>query len=432
MTTNYNNQDLIDFIYAAPSPFHAVEQMLQRLQAAGFTLLHEHQAWQLQIGGKYCVIRNGSSLIAFIYGKHNMQEHGIRMVGAHTDSPCLRLKPEADLYRHGYWQVGVEVYGGALLAPWFDRPLGLAGRVSYLDAQGLLQHCLVNVDHAIGMVPSLAIHLDREVNQNRSINAQNELPVVLGMLDHNTTRPSIKAYLKEVIHQTNSAAQVDQILDYELSFYDLDKGLLYGAEQAFIASARLDNLLSCYIGLHAMLAGDDSQSCLLVCTDHEEVGSASAVGAQGSMLDDFLHRLLPDHESFVRTVQQSMMISADNAHAIHPNFAERHDGNHGPRINAGPVIKVNANQRYASNSQTQALYRAICQRENIPVQSFVVRSDMACGSTIGPIAATKLGIKTLDIGVPTLAMHSIKETAGSHDCAHLLRSLSAFFAMANV
>jgi len=432
MTTYNINQALIDFIHASPSPFHAVAQMLQRLQAAGFTLLDEHQPWHLQTGERYCVIRNNASLIAFVYGKDCLLEHGIRMLGAHTDSPCLRLKPEADLYRHGYWQLGVEVYGGVLLGPWFDRPLGLAGKVSYLDAQGALHHHLINVDHAIGMVPSLAIHLDRDANLNRSINAQTDLPVVVGLLNNSTEKPSIKRYLKAFINQDEATTQVEQILDYELSFYDLEQGSLYGLAQEFMASSRLDNLLSCYVGLTAMLEADGTQSCLLICSDHEEVGSASAVGAQGSMLNDFLRRLMPDHESFVRTVQQSMMISTDNAHAVHPNFADRHDGNHGPRINAGPVIKVNANQRYASNTESQSLYRAICLRENIPVQSFVVRSDMGCGSTIGPITASKLGVKTLDIGVPTLSMHSIKETAGRHDCDYLLRSFLAFFALSEV
>lgn len=403
--------------------------MAQRFQQSGFTLLHEQQKWDLHVGGKYLFTRNDSSIIAFIYGESPMLDHGIRMLGAHTDSPCLRVKPEADLYQQGYWQLGVEVYGGALLNPWFDRPLSLAGKVSFIDDQGQLHHQLINVEQPIGMIPSLAIHLDREANKNRSINAQTALPVILGLLHADSEKPTIKNYLQTLMNASSGSVQVDQIMDYELSLYDHEKGLLYGSNQEFIAASRLDNLLSCYIGMLSMLERNSKQSCLFVCSDHEEVGSASASGAQGPMLHNFLQRLLPDHESLIRVIQQSMMISVDNAHAIHPNFPSKHDGNHGPIINAGPVIKINANQRYASNTESQSIYRSLCLRHNIPVQSFAVRSDMGCGSTIGPIAASKLGVKTLDIGVASFAMHSIKETAGSKDCDYLLQSLLAYFSL---
>lgn len=414
------SQGLIDFIQQSPTPFHATKIMKARLLAAGFTELKEADAWQMQAGGKYLVTRNDSSLIAFVYGEQNLVEQGIRMVGAHTDSPCLKVKPNADMSVQGYWQLGVEVYGGMLMNPWFDRELALAGRVSYENQQGELCHTLVNIDRAIGMVPNLAIHLDREANKNKSINPQKELPVVLAM-----SKP--EQGLKQLLLEQLDDANIKTILDYELYFYDVQPGSIYGYEHEFLAAARLDNLLSCYVGLEALLIASGKQSALLICTDHEEVGSASHCGADGPMLEHFLSRLVPDKEDYARMIERSIMVSADNAHAIHPNYADRHDNQHGPLINQGPVIKVNANQRYASNSETQAFFRQICLKHNLPVQSFVVRTDMACGSTIGPITASNIGVKTVDVGAPTWAMHSIRETAGVADITYLYQALSAVY-----
>jgi aspartyl aminopeptidase len=222
------------------------------------------------------------------------------------------------------------------------------------------------------------------------------------------------------------------LLDVELSFYDMQPGSIYGMHQEFIASARLDNLLSCFAGLQAVLSADGEQSCLFVATDHEEVGSASSAGADGNFLSSFLQRVLTTQEAFSRVMYRSMLISADNAHGVHPNYSEKHDANHGPLLNAGPVIKVNANQRYASNSETQSIFRLLCESNNIPVQNFVVRCDMACGSTIGPIAASNLGVRTIDVGVPTFAMHSIRETAGAKDAFYLYQAVKAFNALPKV
>lgn len=414
------SQALIDFIEQSPTPFHATQTMKQRLLAAGFIELKEADSWQMQAGGRYLVTRNDSSLIAFVYGEQSLPEQGIRMIGAHTDSPCLKVKPNADIYSQGYWQLGVEVYGGMLLNPWFDRELGLAGRVSYENQAGELCYRLINIDQAIGMVPNLAIHLDREANKNKSINPQKELPVVMGL---EKPGQNLKALLSE--HLADES--LTSILDYELYFYDMQPGRIFGVDKKFIAAARLDNLLSCYVGLEAILAADGKQSALLICTDHEEVGSASHCGADGPMLEHFLSRLMPDTENYARMIDRSIMVSADNAHGIHPNYADKHDNLHGPILNQGPVIKINANQRYASNSETQAFFRQLCQRSNVPVQSFVVRTDMACGSTIGPITASGLGVKTVDVGAPTWAMHSIRETAGTMDVWYLYQVLRSLF-----
>lgn len=428
--TSFNN-DLLQFIYQSPTPFHATAKMKKKLLSQGFQLLSESEAWQLIPGNKYIVTRNDSSLLAFIYGKKPLLENGIRLVGGHTDSPCLRVKPNADIKTAGYWQVGVEVYGGALLNPWFDRELGLAGRVSVLDSDEKLHHLLINFENPIGMIPSLAIHLDREANKNRSINAQKELPVLLGAID-NLQYPDFHALLMHQLHHQYPDLSLDKVLDFEMSFYDTQPGTIYGVNNDYMASARFDNLLSCYVGLQALISADTEQSCLLICSDHEEIGSTSAVGADGTFLTNFLQRLLPDVESYQRVIAHSMLVSADNAHGIHPNFTEKHDINHGPLLNAGPVIKVNANHRYASTSETQSTFRALCEAHDIPVQTFVVRSDMGCGSTIGPITASQLGVRTVDVGVPTFAMHSIRETAGTKDAWYLYQVLQQFYGVAQV
>ena len=419
------NQGLIDFLKTSPTPFHATRSMAQRLQAAGFRPLDERDPWHTEPGGRYYVTRNDSSIIAFRLGNRDPLEGGLRLVGAHTDSPCLRVKPQPELQRQGFFQLGVEVYGGALLAPWFDRDLSLAGRVTFREG-GKVQSQLIDFESPIATIPNLAIHLNRDANQGWAINAQNELPPILTQWAGDDPA-DFRALLADRLASEHGIA-ADAVLDYELSFYDTQSAALIGLNQDFIAGARLDNLLSCYAGLQALLAASGDESCVLVCTDHEEIGSCSACGADGPFLEQVLRRVLPEGDAFVRTIQKSLLVSADNAHGVHPNYADKHDANHGPKLNAGPVIKVNSNQRYATSSETAGFFRHLCLAEEVPVQSFVVRSDMGCGSTIGPITASQLGVRTVDIGLPTFAMHSIRELAGSHDLTHLVRVLSAFYA----
>ncbi len=423
------NQGLIDFLKASPTPFHATRSMAQRLQAAGFRALDEREPWHTEPGGRYYVTRNDSSIIAFRLGHRAPLDGGLRLVGAHTDSPCLRVKPQPELQRQGFFQLGVEVYGGALLAPWFDRDLSLAGRVTFREG-GKVQSLLIDFEQPIAVIPNLAIHLNREANQGWAINAQNELPPILAQLS-DPSAADFRALLADQLAREHDLA-ADAILDYELSFYDTQSAAVIGLNRDFIAGARLDNLLSCYAGLQALLDSSDEESGVLVCTDHEEVGSCSACGADGPFLEQVLRRVLPEGDAFVRIIQKSLLVSADNAHGVHPNYADKHDANHGPKLNAGPVIKVNSNQRYATNSETAGFFRHLCLAEEVPVQSFVVRSDMGCGSTIGPITASQLGVPTVDIGLPTFAMHSIRELAGSHDLAHLVRVLSAFYGSAEL
>lgn len=416
--------DLQQFLAASPTPFHAVAEMSKRLEKAGFTQLLETDQWSLQKGGRYFTLRNGSSIVAWVMPQNReLVESGIRMVGAHTDSPCLKVKPQPELHKHGYHQLGVEVYGGVLLNPWFDRDLSMAGRVSYLSKDGDRLNALVDFKKPVAVIPSLAIHLDREANSSRKINAQTFLPVILGQGEE---KSDFKQLLAEQM-RTEGNHSVEKVLDYEISLYDTQPPSLIGLSEEFLVSARLDNLLSCYMGLAALLEADTAEGALLVCNDHEEVGSMSAAGAQGPMLSQVIERMVPEAEARIRMINRSMMISADNAHGIHPNFADKHDANHGPLLNAGPVIKLNANQRYATNSETSALFRDLAMTEEVEVQAFVVRSDMGCGSTIGPITASELGVKTLDIGVPQFAMHSIREMAGAQDIQSLTRVLVKYF-----
>lgn len=416
------NTEMLAFLQVSPTPYHAVAEMIRQLDAAGFQCLKESEAWQLQAGGKYYVQRNQSSLVAFVQGKSALVETGWRLWGAHTDSPCLKLKPQPDIEKKGYRQWGVQIYGGALLNPWFDRDLSLAGRVHYKTGDGAVKQTLIDVKRPVAVVPSLAIHLDREANNARTVNPQTDMPPVVCLSSEND---DLQALLLEHLRD-QGVKDASELLDFDLSLYDTQPPAVIGWRNDFIASARLDNLLSCYVGLSAILNAEDDTHCVLVCNDHEEVGSQSAIGAQGPMLRSILQRVSGDHESFERAISHSLMVSADNAHGVHPNYADRHDDNHGPLLNAGPVVKINANQRYASTSETNTLFTGFCGACEVPVQQFVIRSDMGCGSTIGPITSSELGVRTVDIGVPTFAMHSCRELAGSQD-AHGLAKVAEYF-----
>lgn len=417
------NHSLLSFLQASPTPFHATNSMRKALKEAGFVELFEEDEWVIDEGGQYFVTRNESSLIAFTTPQLTFNQTGWRMIGAHTDSPCLKLKPNAQVTRHGHHQLGVEVYGGVLLHTWLDRDLSIAGRVSFKTEQGDISSRLIDFKDPIAVVPNLAIHLNRQANEGFSVNPQTEiLPILCGADNEFDLHTLLKAQVEKQYAET----KVQTILDFELSLYDTQAPALVGLHQEYICSARLDNLLSCFVGLQALLDSDMQRPSLLICTDHEEIGSLSACGANGPFLDDVLRRLSPNPEQFVQAVQRSMLVSADNAHALHPNYAGKHDANHAPTINKGAVIKINANQRYATNSETSSIYRDIAAEENYTVQSFVVRSDMACGSTIGPITSGEIGVPTIDIGLPTFGMHSIRELAGSHDAHGLYKVLARF------
>ena len=422
-------EDLLGFLSEATTPFHAVTALSQRLQAAGFEAVDTVDRAGLVPGRGYFLTRNDSSLIAFRVGEQPV-EAGLRLVGAHTDSPNLSVKPNPIKQRHGVVQLAVDVYGGALLNPWFDRDLSLAGRVNFVDEHGQLCSRLIDFRRPVAVVPSLAIHLDREANNGRSVNPQKDiLPVLLTVEnDGDSGRHfSFPALLAAQVRAQYPEYEEVRVLDFEMSLYDSQAPAVIGLEGDFIASARLDNLLSCHAGLRSLLAADTNQWSLLVCNDHEEVGSASAVGAQGPMLTEVLDSLVDSDAQGRQLRANARLLSVDNAHAVHPNFSDRHDDNHGPLLNGGPVIKINRNQRYATSGKGAALLRLLAERADVPVQTFVVRTDLGCGSTIGPITAAETGIETIDLGVPTLAMHSVRELAGSRDPNYLEALLTGFY-----
>ena len=416
--------DLLRFLGEAVTPFHAVAAMAQRLTAAGFVEIEQFDGANMAPGQGYFITRQGSSLIAARAGKKPASA-GLRLVGTHTDSPNLSIKPNPVKGRDGCVQLGVDVYGGALLNPWFDRDLGIAGRLTLLAANGELESVLFDTREPVAVVPSLAIHLDREANTKRSVNAQKDM-VPLVMLG-DPEQFDFRQWLADSLIEGNSQWEGARVLDYELSLYDTQQPALVGIDKSFIASARLDNLLSCYAGVTALISTEDSEWSLLVATDHEEVGSASTVGAQGPLLMDALTGIAPDTALNQQLRARSWLLSVDNAHAVHPNYADRHDDQHNPKLGAGPVIKINRNQRYATNSEGAARLRLVAERAEVNVQSFVMRSDLACGSTIGTITATETRIATTDIGVPTLGMHSVRELACAQDVPQIIALIEAFY-----
>jgi aspartyl aminopeptidase len=421
--------DLISFIDSSPSPWHAVAKAEQRLMARGFTRLDESERWSLAAGGRHYVVRGGASLIAFIVGSRPLAEAGFRIVGAHTDSPGLRLKPRPALGGEGLVRLAVEVYGGPILASFADRDLGLAGRVMVRTGSGA-QASLLRFAQPLLRLPNLAIHMNREVNeQGLKFDKQTELPLLLGLLGEGE-QP--EARLRALLAAA-AECEAGDLLSWELAAYDVQPGSLWGADEEFIASRQLDNLASCHAALNALGTADaPSATCVAALFDHEEVGSESAAGAGGSFVTDVVARIglavAADEEDRRRALAQSFFVSADMAHAWNPNFPAAYEPDHKVRVNGGPVIKSNANQRYATEASTAARFMAACETAGVPFQQYSHRSNLGCGSTIGPIVAARLGIASVDVGSPMWAMHSARESAGAMDPAFMIAALSAVYA----
>ncbi|GAB1393716.1 M18 family aminopeptidase [Rhodocyclaceae bacterium] len=417
--------DLIDFIDASPSPWHAVATTAARLSAQGFVCLDEANRWQLVPGGRYYVVRGGGSIIAFVLGTSPLVESGLRIIGAHTDSPGLRLKPRPASASDGLARLAVEVYGGPILATFTDRDLSLAGRVVVRTATGT-QTRLLCFEQPLVRLPNLAIHMNRDVNeQGLKLNKQTELPLILGELgEGEDADASLRALLA-------ARLQVDaaDLLSWELAVYDTQPGSLWGVQETFIADSQLDNLASCHAALTALLATQSpSATCVAGLFDHEEVGSESATGAGGSFLADVLARIGLqaglDGEDTRRAMARSFFISADMAHAYQPNFPNAYEPGHKVYVNGGPVIKRNANQRYTTDAETAARFMRLCERAGVACQQYAHRSDLGCGSTIGPMVAASLGIASVDVGSPLWAMHSARESAGVQDHADMIAVLT--------
>ena len=420
---NASADALLRFLSASPTPFHAVHSATADLVAAGFTPLREEDAWDDLKPGRYLVNHDHSCLFAFVIP---FAAESFRIVGAHTDSPNLRLKPNAPYSKEGYAQLGVEVYGGVLLNSWLDRDLSIAGRV-LVKREGKVSSHLVRLNEALCRVPQLAIHLDRDVNERGvQLNKQEHLAPVLALGDYD-----LPARIAKELGVT-----AKEIVGTDLMLYDTLAPTFGGANGEFIFSARLDNLAMCSAGVRALIASAERAEqgntiAVAALFDHEEVGSDSVTGAASGFLPRALTRLAKragksdDHAH--RMFARSLCVSADMAHAVHPNYPEKHEARHKPKLNAGPVIKVNSQQRYATSATTNYLFKSLAEGVNVPVQQYVNRTDMPCGSTIGPIASTLLGVRTVDVGNPMLSMHSCREMAGSGDAALMEKVLDAFF-----
>jgi aspartyl aminopeptidase len=416
--------DLRAFVDASPSPFHAVAELARRLTAAGFTELTETGTWSLAPGAEHFVVRQGS-LIAFRVGRAPLAEAGLRMIGAHTDSPTFKVRPRHDVRQAGYRLVGVEPYGGALWHTWLDRELTVAGRVALRsDSPASPTTALVRLPGAPLRLPSLAIHLDRSVREGLTLDPQRHLVPVW------SRDLGAEPGLLQALADAAGVAPGD-VVAHDLVLADTSPAARAGADGTWVAAPRLDDLACCHSGLTALLAapaGDRAQ--LLVCNDHEEVGSGSMSGARGSFLEDVVRRLVAvtdpgEPEALPRALAASRLVSADMAHAVHPTRSDRHEPNHQPQLGGGPVVKVNANQAYATDAAGGGWFAERCADAGVPVQWFVTRADLPCGSTIGPLTATRLGVATVDIGAPMLAMHSCRELASALDVPLMVAALTA-------
>jgi aspartyl aminopeptidase len=426
-------RDLLDYIERSPSPFHAVQESARRLEDAGFKRLYEADAWQLAPGDRFYVVRDGSTIAAFELGTQAPEDAGFRLIGSHTDSPTLRVKPQPELVRESYRQLAVEVYGGALYSTWLDRDLSIAGRVVLKGAQGI-ESQLVNLSELVLRIPNLAIHLNRGVNDSLALNAQQHLVPLMGLGDR--AGFSFREVLSRALDKQGVRVAPDAVLGWDLSLYALEPPRFAGLNEEFMLAPRLDNLAGCHGALNGLLRASGASRAAtrgVVLFDHEEVGSQSARGAGSLLIRALLMRILeaygPASETrLTRAVARSFLVSSDMAHGVHPNYADRHEPNHRPLLGQGPVIKSNSNQGYSTDGETWALFELLAQQAEAPVQRFVVRSDLGCGSTIGPISAARLGIRTVDVGNPMLSMHSAREMAATADVEPMAKVLTAFMA----
>lgn len=423
-------QQLIDFIYESPTAFHAVKNVSSKLKKNGFIELEYDKQWKIEKAGKYFVKKNNSALIAFTIGSGELEEEGFKLIGAHTDSPGFRVKPSPEMVAEGaYLKLNTEVYGGPILNTWFDRPLGIAGRV-IVKGENILypKTMLVNINKPILIIPNLAIHMNREVNDGFKINRQKDTLPLLAMINENLEK---EGYLTDLVAKELNI-QKDDIVDFDLFLYEYEKGTIMGPNNEFISSGRLDDLSMVHAGTEALINAPITKGTnVMVCFDNEEVGSSTKQGADSNLLLNVLERIIvclgKNREDFFRAIAKSFIISGDLAHAVHPNVGEKHDPILRPVINKGPVIKIAASQSYTSDADSSAVYELICKKAGVPVQKFTNRSDLRGGSTIGPISSTHLDIRSVDMGTPILAMHSIRELGGVKDHYYCVKSFEEFY-----
>jgi aspartyl aminopeptidase len=425
-------RDLLRFIDRSPTPYHAVAESVRRLESAGFERASETEVWSVEPGARRFIVRNEGSLVAFEAGMASPAEAGFRLIGAHSDSPNLRLKPRPDVEAQGYRQLAVETYGGVLLHTWLDRDLSLAGRITFREDGGI-ETALIDFERPLLRIPSLAIHLNREVNtQGLQLNSQQHVVPLLGL---ESAPPLAQFLVEELAARSTARISAEDVLAFDLMLHDAQPSGVAGARGEFILAPRLDNLGSCHAALSALLAAARDPvpafTRVIVLYDHEEIGSRTAQGAAGPFLLEVLERVVEgfkggEPQGLPRALAQSMLISADMAHAVHPNYADKHDPGHRPVVGGGPVIKVHAGQSYTGDAVTIGRFASLCAKEGIEPQHFASRNDLLCGTTVGPITAARVGVRTVDVGNPMLSMHSCREMAGTADVEPMIRVLRAY------
>lgn len=422
-------QELIDFIYDSPCNFLATQNIKKELLSNGFTELKSGDSWKIEKNSKYFVTKNNSSIFAINTGSENINE-GLKIICAHCDSPSFRIKPKAEInVESKYLKLNTEVYGGPIMYTWFDRPLSLSGRVILKSDDPLNPISkFINFKRPLLVIPHLAIHFNRSVNDGNKLSRQKDMLPVLAIINEKFEKEN---YLLKLVAEELKVAP-EEVLDFDLTLYEYNKGTILGANNEFISSGRLDDLAMAFAGLKAMI---NSKPCkktkILAIFDNEEVGSGTKQGAGSPVLRSIIERLVEklegSHEDLMRTFDKTFIISADMAHALHPNYAEKHDPTNHPYVNGGPVIKLNANQKYMTDADSAAVFTNICKLANVPCQTFVNDSDMAGGSTLGNILQTQMEVRGVDIGNPMWAMHSICETGGVKDQYYITKAFTTFF-----
>lgn len=422
--------ELLDFLYDSPSAFHGVETVKNLLDKNDFIEIKECDKWNLKQGGKYYVIKNDSALIAFVVGDEKIDEVGFRLIGAHTDVPGFRIKPNPQMVTEGkYVKLNTEVYGGPILHTWYDRPLAIAGKVAIKGDSPLKpQTKLVNINKPLLIIPSLAIHMNREVNEGYKINRQVDTLPLLGLINESLEKED---YLMKLLSEELNVNK-DDILHFDLGLYEYERGSLIGINEELISSGRFDDMWMVYAGVKALLdSKKNSATKVMICIDNEEIGSETAQGANSTLLNNLLERITLavglDREGYYRALSNSIMISADLAHAVHPNLTDKHDPTNRPVLEGGPVLKIAASGSYSTDSFNGAVFAEVCKSAGVPFQKFVNRSDVRGGSTIGPITAANLTIPVIDMGAPVIGMHSIRELASVKDNYYTIKAFTEFF-----
>ena len=425
-------QELIDFLYKSPTAYHAASSVKDMLDNEGFEEIFEKDAWKFKKGGKYYLVKNNSAVIAFKVGNGEIEKDGFRLIGAHTDAPGFRIKPNAEMKTEDHYiRLNTEVYGGPILYTWFDRPLGIAGRVILKGKSALKPRVeLVNINKPVLIIPSLAIHMNRSVNEGYNFNRQKDTLPLVGFVNEELEK---KGYLMSLLTKELGVSE-DEILDFDLYLYEYEKGCVMGINEELISAGKLDDQWMVFAGVKALINSTDIDSTkVMICIDNEEIGSLTAQGAQSKLIRGTLERIAialgKNSEEFFRAVSNSVMISADLAHAVHPNLPEKHDPTNRPLLGNGPVLKIAASGSYSTEGVAAGIFEAVCKEANVPVQKFVNRSDVKGGTTIGPMSAADLCIPVIDMGAPLIGMHSVRELASVKDNFYTIEAFTKFFSL---